>query len=162
MFPTCLKRTVVQILNRTGSVGETHRCTHQSCASFTQAVTPEICSQCPLRQEINVAATELQITERDFQQPIIDSKGLIIYPRTGYEPPVVPLGYKRLDDNIRSPGAWMFVPQWPDCKDRTMANTVRPCGCLQINALCVSDDSGKKGENISPKDCVNCPVRRAT
>jgi hypothetical protein len=160
---SCVKLQIIKTMSRAGQAGETNRCTHQSCTSFGKTVSTETCAQCPLRINTDIRPqgyTEKPVSQRDFEQPIIDSKGCIIYPQTGWEPPVVPAGYKRLDENIRSPGAWIFVPDWPTCQDREMANTVRPCGCVQIHAMCMSNASDKKGLELAPTDCVNCPVRR--
>lgn len=161
----CKKRRDKTMMASDGSTTVKTECFHISCESLGKEVTPTICAQCPLRVTQTFLKPpgykEIQVNERDFGQPKIMEDGSLVYPRTGFEPPVVPEGYYRKSDNIRDDGAWTFIPLWPPCGDRSTANTVRSCGCVQINAMCGSKDSQHHGQRVVLTECLACPVRRA-
>lgn len=160
----CVKRQEIVKHNKDGSMTPLARCTHQACSKFNTNLQAEDCAECPLRvftKRVRPPGyAEMQINAREFGEPKI-VKGMLIYPKTGWEPPKLPEGYRRLDDDLKSEGAWSFVPIWPECVDREMANTVQPCGCVQINAMCASKESEREGRRVKVDQCHACPVRRA-
>jgi hypothetical protein len=125
-------------------------------------VTPDHCKACVLRvpKKEHADKTANRPTIRDFQEPKLMDDGSLVYPRTGWEPPKVPEGYRRKSDDIRSSDAWVFIPEWPGCVDRVMSNTVSACGCVHINAFCGSKTAENKGKQINVNACVGCPHRR--
>lgn len=159
----CVKRQEITLCGRDGSKKTIQRCAHQASSHFTQDVTAEDCSSCPLRMFTKLRLidyTALQINGREFGEPKLMEDGSLVYPRTGWEPPRVPEGYNRKSDDPKSDDAWVFLPEWPPCVDREMANTVLPCGCIKMNAICASLVSGKHGSRVSVDLCRQCPVRR--
>lgn len=164
MWVPCVKRQEIVQLNPDGSTQPLARCTHKACVMFNKDLQVDDCAQCPLRvftEAIRPPGYQQKIVnERDFGQPKILADGTLVYPMTGIEPPVVPEGYVRKSEDIRSEDAWAFIPTWPPCQDREMANSVRPCGCIQIGAMCASKESNRYGLDVLVQICHDCPVRR--
>lgn len=159
----CMKRQEVELIDRDGSSNTLNRCTHQACASFGRDLKQDDCSSCPLRiaiKERPPGYCELPVVQRDFGQPMVGKNGTLVYPRTGFEPPVVPEGYVRKSQDMRSADAWVFYPTWPACADREQVNTVRPCGCIKINSFCNSGTCPQKGQKVTVAICRECPYQR--
>ena len=158
----CVKRQTVVLLHKDGSTGEVHRCAHVACESLGRDVTDEVCDACPLRIETDIRPPgyrERMVGSRDFQEPKVLPDGTMIYPKTGWEPPLCPEGYKRKNEDPRSEDAWVFVPVWPECSARKTVNTIQNCGCVKINSLCTSPESDKNGQLVVLSMCQECPVR---
>ena len=161
MEPYCRLRNDVTVMARDGGLTVLYRCAHQACDQFTQEVTEDICGACPLRVTAAITPDAQPVKERDFGQPrMID--GNLVYPRTGFEPPVCPEGYKRKNDSPRSPDAWVFIPIWPKCEYRAFANKVRPCGCVAINAICMHPESKYRHRLVTLQMCNGCPLKGAS
>lgn len=158
----CAKRKDIVVIDRLATRFPAKQCGHHGCANLTKVVSPADCAGCILRIaviEIVPVVAHQRPTVRDFGEPKLMPSGELVYPRTGYEPPKVPEGYKRKNDDIKHPDAWVFVPQWPPCGDRVMNNSVAPCGCVKINAFCASKHAAKRMQRINVETCVACPFR---
>lgn len=159
----CIQRQMVVLCHKDGSKGELHRCIHQSSKHFAQELTPENCAACPLRVFTRMRPPDysaLQVNGREFGEPKIMEDGSLVYPKLGWEPPRAPEGYTRKSDDPKSADAWVFLPQWPPCVDREMANTVLPCGCIKVNPICASLACERHGRRVTVEMCRECPVRR--
>lgn len=140
-----------------GIIRPIFRCTHPSCEHFVKKVTDVECSECPLKILTSMRPpdyTENEISLRSFDQPSISEDGTIRYPKTGWEPPKIPEGYKRGEDD------WTFVPLFQICPDRVLVNQVAPCGCIKINAMCNNDKSEHFQKVVDADKCGACLVRR--
>lgn len=167
IWEPCLKRQVIEVFRRDGSRGEKMRCAHLVCESYAKNVTAEICASCPLRVPIPVIPPnykEQQVTARDFQQPKAMPDGSLVYEKTGLglDPPICPGGYKRKSEDFSTNDAWVFVPLWPECRDRQQVNTVSPCGCISVHPFCTSAAIGNDKNNrlVVLNDCEGCPAAR--
>lgn len=159
----CVKRQDVVLRHRDGGTGHLARCTHQSSSHFAQELAAEDCATCPVRVFTRLRPPgycDLPVINRDFGEPKVMPNGTLVYPKNGWEPPKVPEGYRRKSDDLKSEDAWTFVPEWPPCIDREMANTVLSCGCIKINAMCASSDSPSHGKQVTVDNCRQCLVRR--
>lgn len=135
-------------------------CNHPEAATYGTEVFPQTCGSCVLRATCKTDRAHMRvprkmIEERDFQQPTIEPDGAMVYPKTGWEPPVCPEGY-----HVDPANRWRFIPDWKPCVHRSFDNTVRPCGCISIHAVCHSKESGVQGEQIPYVVCEKCPVRK--
>jgi hypothetical protein len=152
-------------MDQLGTVTPSKQCAHPGCEKFVQLVTEDYCKACPLRtapdiQDIMPVPKPEEIpraTLRDFEQPVVLDNGNIVYPKTGWEPPVTPAGYTRSPDDD-----WVFIPTWPPCVDRRTMNSVRPCGCINIQAVCLSKVAPTLGQTVTAEICQKCPHRRTT
>jgi hypothetical protein len=160
----CVRRREIELIHKDGSRGQLQRCAHQACSRFNMDVNAADCAACPLRlitEDVRPEGyTELPIYKRDYKEPAIRSDGVLAYTKCNATPPSVPAGYVRASDDPKTDDYWVFLPQFPSCVDREMANTVQRCGCVQINALCASDKSGRRNQPVTPLVCEACPVRR--
>jgi len=158
----CVKRQEIALVNKDGTTGLLARCSHQACSRYNTDVTAADCNACPLRV-FTVALRpegfyERQIVKREYAEPrIVD--GNLVYEPNGLKPPSVPNGYRRKGED--GADAWVFIPAWPSCVDREMANTVQRCGCIKIDAMCASKESERHGQPVTLAVCEACPVRRA-
>lgn len=162
-FPPCLRRSDLHLVDREGEKTPISRCAHSGCDKFAKDVTPADCAGCILRVagRLPVPAYILHDSTRDFQQPTLLEDGSIAYPKTGWEPPKCPDGYKPKSTDPKSADAWVFTPLSPPCADRHQYNGTLPCGCIKVTQVCVSRDSGHFGKAVDPEVCQTCPVRRA-
>ena len=159
----CLKLQVIQTVAKDGSVGEIHRCKHVSAEAFAQDVTNDVCNGCIFKTITDYRPPNLvqdPIVERDFGQPKLLKDGTLVYKRQGFEPPPPHNGYRRKSEDIRSDDAWVFVPIFLPCRYRTMVNGSRPCGCIQINHVCVHSECKHYRSDIDPGKCAGCPLRQ--
>ena len=85
--------------------------------------------------------------------PRVMPNGEIHYPRKGKEPPADVRGYKRKSENPASSDAWKFVPDIPDCKQRTLQLYTRGCGKVGVHIVCNLSKTGCLYENWNP--CPN-------
>lgn len=155
VWPKCVERYHSIVQQPNGCIQITMACNHPEAATYGQPVDCGTCEGCPLRATIKVLRTKQRPAVRDFQQPTIMEDGTLIYPKTGWEPPVCPDGYNRKVDNL-----WAFEPMWQPCVHRAFDNNVRPCGCVSINALCRSPESGFENQRVAFVQCKECPVRK--
>lgn len=165
----CVKRNSLQIIDKLGTVSTAQQCGHAASERSTQVVIPEDCRGCVLRVPDRQGpprgpkeAPAQKLTVRDFKEPKFMPDGSLVYPRTGWEPPKVPEGYRRKNDDPRSPDAWVFLPNWPPCVDRVMYNKLSSCGCVHIHARCSSKEAAMKGKAVNLDDCRRCPLARAS
>jgi hypothetical protein len=129
-------------------------------------VTYEICSTC---QELD---KNLQIISQSEIQPIPIPKpisvrkpqllkdGTIVYTKeeTDWEPPPVPVGYRRKSNNPQSSDAWILIPEKPFCiYIEFEKRPVQSCGCERYFLNCVKD--GKKVLILREEICQNCPYK---
>ena len=158
----CVRRQGIVYLDLDGTKTQKQRCAHQVSTHFGTDVSIDDCASCPVRvvPELRHLAQNRSTINRDFLEPKIMSDGSIVYPKTGFEPPVCPQGYKRKSDAVRSDDAWVFIPLWLPCADRAMANRVRRCGCVNVYKFCLSLESGISGQAVTPEICENCHARR--
>lgn len=159
MLP-CLRRNEITEISRDGLTIVTYRCAHIGCEQFTKPVAEADCAACVLRvpHERAVGSLGSVAGERQFDQPRFVN-GELIYPKTGWEPPKEPEGFKRKNDDPKSPDAWVFIPNWPECAEREMHGRTLPCGCVNFAAICASKRSGKEGQLVTLGVCEACPVR---
>jgi hypothetical protein len=165
MWVPCVKRQEIKKIGRDGNATPIHRCAHQATVRFGTNLKPGDCAGCPLRVFTPTVRppgyAEKQANAREFGEPTIGPDGTLTYPRNGgWEPPRTPTGYRPKSTDWRSDDAWVFIPTWPPCVDREMANTVAPCGCIQINAMCASKESKRAGLSVTVEQCHQCSVRR--
>jgi hypothetical protein len=85
-------------------------------------------------------------------KPRIFADGQIAYPKRGWEPPPVPLGYRRKSDDLRSSDAWVFLPVLPPCDHRKSIITYSACGAAKIRYECALK------HNTDP--CQTCPEKK--
>lgn len=155
MLP-CVRRNEVKMVARDGAVEVLHRCARVDCERFTAVVDESACAGCVMRVPTD-RLTVCSAPERDtdFGEPTLYPDGSMTYPRTGWEPPRVPHGYTRSEVD-----QWTMVPLWPPCGDRELHSRKLTCGCIEVNAICASKDSGKEGRLVRLPDCEGCPARR--
>ncbi len=156
-WPPCAARFYSAKIKSNGCVDVVMACNHPQATTFRQPVDCGTCHGCVLRTQMMPEIPEvLPVCEqRDFEQPVIQPDGRLVYKKTGWEAPQCPEGYHR-DPN----DTWAFIPEWQPCVDRTFDNTMKPCGYVTIHAKCNSDTSGFKNQLIPFVACQNCPVRR--
>lgn len=166
MLP-CMKRNPIVRVENDGSIRAIFRCANQICEKFTLNVIQDDCSTCAVRVPIPVvpkgyvADPPPKPGERSFKEPKLMPDGSIVYEKVGWEIPPPHPGYRRKSNDPNSPDAWVFVPLALPCLDRMMINHIKPsCGCLQVNAICVSETSGYKNHTVTHMICEKCPVRR--
>jgi len=156
--PCAYRLQGVKLLS-SGAIDVKMACNHPEAATYGQPVSCKTCTGCVLRTATklpNLTHTKRYAIEaRDFEQPEKLEDGTLVYPKTGFEPPVCPEGYHRSPTNM-----WAFIPEWQACVHRTFENSVRPCGCVNINAVCHSPESGHDKERVPFITCQGCPVRK--
>lgn len=154
MLP-CARRNEIKQVGRDGTSTTVCRCAHVDCERFTQLVTESDCAGCVMRVPSNkMPACVVHEGPKDFAEPHYEI-GLLVYPRTGWEPPRVPYGFERTDD------PWVFRPLWATCADRQFNARKLSCGCIELDGVCASKQSGREGQLVVLQVCEACPVRRA-
>jgi hypothetical protein len=116
-------------------------CLNPDGPKYQTKIEAEDCRQCTVREglepprpsEEKVTATHMQ---RSFDRPRIFADGTIAYPKRGWEPPPPIDGYHRKSTNTRSSDAWVFIPDWPPCKCRSIEYVEKPCGAINVIAHC--------------------------
>ena len=156
VWPKCVERFYSLMQKPNGCMQVTMACNHPEAATYGKQVDCKTCEGCPLRAIIKIHRTmQPRPPVSDFEQPTIKADGTLVYTKTGWEPPVCPDGYNRKIDNL-----WAFEPMWQPCVHRAFDNNVRPCGCVSINALCRSKESGLENQRVAFVQCKQCPVRQ--
>lgn len=153
----CSKRQHQEEHGADGVIRPIVRCNHPSSQYYVKKVDDKICAECPLKILTSmrpVNYTEFRPTFRSFDQPKIYEDGTIEYPKTGWEPPKTPEGYRKGKDD------WTFIPLFQICLDRVLVNTVAPCGCIKVHAMCDNEKSEHYEKQVDPDKCSACPVRR--
>ena len=115
-----------------GSKDKVRRCSHQEAPKANQDVTPQDCSDCPVRRELVVA-------ERTARPPrkLPDNTPIL----------------SRRPDNPASEG-------FPTCVDRLLVVIPSCCGKTTNRLLCDSPDSPKYQGEVTPAICNQCTVKR--
>ncbi len=83
-------------------------------------------------------------------RPRFFSDGTIAYPKRGWEPPVVPAGYRRKASNLKSSDAWVFIPVLEPCPHRSQTVGYTICGAATLSYQC--DLHG----GVAPPQCQTC------
>lgn len=79
----------------------------------------------------------------------------ILAPKVGWEPPPVPVGYKRKNDDLTNDEAWEFIPT-RFCLHVKLIETWKPnCGCKRYETVCRLDDSP-----LTERKCQQCLHRK--
>lgn len=159
----CTRRQRVETLGKDGVKGEFQQCAHPLAIHFTKSVSSADCAGCSLRAAFPLPGLliESPTRPRQFPEPVVEEDGTLRYERASIEPPPAHEGYRRKNEDVGHDDAWAFVPIFEPCLDRQMANSVRPSGCIQINAYCVSQDSGYTKQPVTADICAQCQVRRS-
>lgn len=92
---------------------------------------------------------------RSFGKGRFMPDGSIVYPKKGWEPPPDIEGYRRDPGN-----AWVFLPLWPACADRTRTAYMKKCGAYCVIMTCESQECPAKGQQVTFNQCRDCPFRR--
>jgi len=69
-------------------------------------------------------------------RPTKAADGTLVYPQRGWEPPPVPAGYQRKNNNLKSADAWTMIPILTPCKYRTTVMNTGYCGAQTIKYFC--------------------------
>jgi hypothetical protein len=127
-------------------------------------VTSEICLAC---QELDQNLQILPVTEvKTVPQPIPVRKpqllkdGTIVYTKaeTDWEPPPVPVGYKRKSNNPQSSDAWILIPEKPFCIHIEFEKKpAQSCGCERYFLNCTRN--GNKVLILREETCQECPYK---
>lgn len=133
-------------------------------------VTCETCRGCMEQEPVKAPQPSFQVNtvghpvgdQMPFPEPTgpspgppkILGDGTIIYQKVGWEPPPVPVGYRRLSDDLKSPDAWTLVRKEPLCKHCELKRIKRPsCDCMRVLPTCTFHG---KSENIELDQCITC------
>lgn len=107
-------------------------CRNPECPDYLHKVGEGQCEGCPLFERGSMMSTQ-------HSRPRILDDGTIAYPKRGWEPPMVPAGYRRKSDDLRSPDAWVFLPVLPPCKHRRREIRFSACGNAKVIHFCSLD-----------------------
>jgi hypothetical protein len=80
--------------------------------------------------------------------------GVIAYPKRGWEPPPVPVGYRRKSKDLKCSDAWIFIPVLPVCQHRTNEIEYGYCGAVKISYFCTKDTERVRIHDLST--CNKC------
>ena len=89
---------------------------------------------------------------KSFGTPRTQRDGSITYPKKGWEPPPEIEGYTRDPRN-----KWRFIRKWLPCKSRQETKLTKPCGAIQIVALCECKGCPMYSLTVRAVDCEACP-----
>jgi hypothetical protein len=125
-------------------------------------VTIETCLACRgLDKKLSAIQSDFILPKPiPIRKPQLLKDGTIIYPKekTDWEPPPVPVGYRRKSNDPQSSDAWIFVPEKPFCIYAAFEKKQSTsCGCERYVLNCIKD--GKKIPILSEKICQNCPYK---
>lgn len=130
----CQKRRHVVRKKKDGTREESYRCAHSATPTYRQEVCEHDCAACTMRKPlIQIAGCAPKPPElAEYEQPIYGKNGEIVYKLVdGKDPPPVPDGYKRSQDN-----PWVFESMWPECPKRHFSNDLMPNGALKVLPYC--------------------------
>lgn len=126
-------------------------------------VTSEECLNCVMREPERLPRPGLDVEEifstketalpqdtTTHARPRIFADGTIAYPKRGWEPPLVPAGYRRKSDDLRSSDAWVFLPVLNPCKHRSKTIKYSRCGAAQVVYDC------QFLGQVQPPQCQGC------
>lgn len=125
---------------------------------MTQA--PSQPRDCDRKREEVFAAVErerqklLERQARSFGRARRGPRGVIEYPKKGWEPPPDIEGYKRDPGN-----AWRFIPIWPECKCRIQNFHIKQCGALGVLTVCNNPESEHYRDSLTLPICEGCPLK---
>ena len=112
----------------------------------------------PIEDRIPAEIWSPQEDRPNSPAPVIQGDGTIVYTKVGWEPPLVPPGYKRKSDELTSQDAWVLVRVEPLCKFCNLKTFKRAsCSCLRIVPVC---EYNGKSENIQLNQCESCPNKK--
>lgn len=132
-------------------------CGNKDHEKHKQMVTPEDCSQCPVRKgggrrEVKRMALQRQKTHG---RPRILADGTMVYPSRGWQLPPVPSGDRRKSEDLRSADTWIFIPTIPRCGYREHQVESSPCGACKITYFCSLE--GRRTRVVTA--CITCGKR---
>ena len=131
-FPTCPQRSKLVKYQRNGTQIAVFRCGEQTAPAANTDVTPEICTECPVRSKILESASAMRAVKTPFEQI----------------------------HKIRSRRADNATDGWEPCKKREVVSIMACCGKTHETKLCKSGESEHFGQEVTPVICQSCPVRR--
>ena len=129
----------------------------------TKIVLLETCQGCQEREENFELVLKPQVISPKIKRPKILENGTIIYKKedSDWEPPPIPLGYKRESDNLKDEKAWVLIPEKPFCIHvQFEKNIKKSCGCETYSLICTKD--GKHEVILRKETCQECPNRIET
>jgi len=103
---------------------------------FKQRVTEDDCNPCFFREGVNQPENRIVVNKPFNLRPRIMTDGVIAYPKRGWEPPPIPVGYRRKSEDLKSSDAWIFLPVLPVCLDRHQEIEYGHCGACKITYFC--------------------------
>lgn len=128
-------------------------CNSKGSPEYKQRVTEDICNQCRVREGANQKENRTVVDKPFNLRPRFMPDGVIVYPKRGWEPPPVPIGYRRKSENLKSVDAWIFIPTMPICLQRTHEVEYGHCGACKITYYC-QRDKGVRIHDLST--CNKC------
>lgn len=87
-----------------------------------------------------------------WSRPRTGADGSIEYPKRGTQRPPDIEGYIR---DVRNP--WRFIRIWNACKFRNEKQIVKPCGAIQILAICTCEACPLNMKPVKSSECESCP-----
>ena len=132
-------------------------CGHTASPHHKKIVSVENCNDC------GVASGESRQTrippktpqEAHTKPPVITPLGTLIYQRSDWEPPPLPLGYHRQSIDLADDGAWVLEPDEPLCKHLELRAAEKgSCGYCRVKRRCRLIKS-----YVGPRTCQTCPKR---
>jgi hypothetical protein len=128
-------------------------CNHPDAGPYKNQVKRAMCEVCPVRTNSE---------EPTFRAEVLPD-GTIVYERKpgDWEPPRDHKGYRRKSNDPKSDDAWVFIPDWPQCPNRSL-NTQRKtgCGCLLVEMTCKDRRSPSFGKEVELETCQECTLIR--